>query len=118
MVVGAAHHDTAQHGVDVLVAVTDELARVPCAAVDPRPAVPGVDGQQLPQQRGAQPGHRGADRQLQRLKARTRPAQRVRRERGQPLYLGRELRRDLLAEPPYLCWGPPVKVDPLVISVV
>ena len=45
VVVGAAHHDTAQHGVEVLVAVTDELRVMPGPAVDPRPAVPGVGGQ-------------------------------------------------------------------------
>ena len=66
VIVGAAHGDPAQHGVDVLVAVADELGEMPGAAVDPRPAVPGVGGQQLLQQLGAQLGHRGADRQLHR----------------------------------------------------
>ena len=101
MVVGAAHHDTAQHGVEVLVAVADEVGVMPGPAVDPRPAVPGVGGQQLLQQRRAQLGHRGADRQLHRGQARTRGAQRGGRERGQPLYLGGELRRDLRVEPPF-----------------
>ena len=97
---GAAHGDPAQHGVDVLVAVTDELGEMLLPAVDPRPAVPGVGGQQLLQQLGAQLDHRGADRQLHRRHARA-GAQRVGRQRGQPLYLGRERRGDLVAEPPF-----------------
>jgi hypothetical protein len=60
VVVGAAQRDPAQHGVEALVAVVDELSRMPGAAVDPGPAVTGVGGQQLPQQRGADVGHGGA----------------------------------------------------------
>ena len=101
MVVGAAQRDTPQHGVDVLVAVTDELRLMPGPAVDPRPAMSGVGGQQLPQQRGTKLGHRGADRQLHRAQSRTRRAQRVDCERRQPLYLRGDLRRDLLVEPPF-----------------
>ncbi|VBA45418.1 hypothetical protein LAUMK13_05462 [Mycobacterium innocens] len=98
MVVGASQRDPAQHGVEVLVAVADEHRVMSLPAVDPRPAVPGVGGQQLLQQRGAKLGHRGADRQLHRGQARAR-AQCVGGDRGQPVYLGGDLRRDLLAEP-------------------
>ena len=100
VVVGAAQRDPPEHGVEVLVAVADELREMLLAAVDPRPAVPGVGGQQALQQLGAELGHRGADRQLHRRHARP-GAQRVRGQRGQPLYLGRERRGDLVAEPPF-----------------
>ena len=101
MVVGTAQRYTPQHGIDVLVAVTDELRGMPGLAVDPRPAMSGVGGQQLPQQHGTKLGHRGADGQLHRAQSRTRRAQRVDRERRQPFYLGRDLRRDLVVEPPF-----------------
>jgi hypothetical protein len=52
VVVGTAQRHTPQHGIDVLVAVTDELREMPGLAVDPRPAMSGVGGQQLPQQHG------------------------------------------------------------------
>ena len=68
------------------------------AAVHPGPAVPGVGGQQSLQQLGAQLRHRGADRQLHRPHAGA-ATQRVGGQRGQPLYLGRERRGDLVAEP-------------------
>ena len=101
VIVGAAHRDRAQHGVDVLVAVADELGVMARAAVDPRAAVAGVGGQQLLQQRAAQLRHRGADRQLHRLQARAERAQRGDGQRGQPLYLGRELRCDLRRGAPF-----------------
>ena len=68
------------------------------AAVDSRPAVAGVGGQQLLQQRATQPRHRGADRQLHRLQALA-GARANGGQLGQAVYLGRELRLDLLAEP-------------------
>jgi hypothetical protein len=72
---------------------------MPSPTVDPRTVVSGVGGQQLLQQRRAQLGHRGADRQLHRLQVGSAPAQRVGSQRRQPVYLGGELRHDLLAEP-------------------
>ena len=68
------------------------------AAVHPGPTVPGVGGQQSVQQLGAQLRHRGADRQLHRPHAGA-ATERVGGQRGQPLYLGRERRGDLVAEP-------------------
>ena len=73
---------------------------MPRAAVDPGAAMAGVGGQQPAQQRSAQPHHRGTDRHLHRRQTLTGGAQRVRRERGQPAYLRRELRFERLAEPP------------------
>ena len=99
VVPGAVHGDAARHGVEVCVSVSDEFGVMPLAAVDSRAAVPGVGGQQLAQQRGAQLGHRGADRQLHRLQARAGP-QRGGSQRSEPVYLSGELRRDLRAEPP------------------
>ena len=69
------------------------------AAVHPRAAMPGIQGQQALQQAGAQPGHRGADRQLHRLQALA-GAEGPRGRRGQALYLGGELRLECRAEPP------------------
>lgn len=64
MVAGAEQPDPVQHGIEVLVAVTDEPRAMPLPAIDALAPVPGVGAQQLLQQRGAQPGHRSADRQL------------------------------------------------------
>jgi hypothetical protein len=50
VIVGAAQRDRPEHGVEVLVAVADELGAMALPAVDSRPAVPGLGGQQLPQQ--------------------------------------------------------------------
>ena len=99
MVVGAAHHDPPEYGVQILVAVAHKLRVMAGAAVDVLAAVPGVGGQQPLQQLGAQVGHRGADRQLHGLQAVAGGVQPLGRQRGQPFYLGRELGRDLLAEP-------------------
>ena len=79
---------------------------MPGAAIDPLAAMPGTQGQQALQQRAAQPGHSGADRQLHRLQplgtgARRAGGQRAGGQRRQPLYLGGELRLDLRAEPPF-----------------
>ena len=101
MIVGAAHRDRAQHGVDRAGPVGDELGVMARAAVDSRAAVAGVGGQQLLQQRTTQPRHRGADRQLHRLQALAERAQRGNGQFGQAFYLGGELRFDLLAEPPF-----------------
>jgi len=73
--------------------------------VHPGTAVAGVGGQQVFQQAGAQPGHRGPDSQLHRLQAAA-GTQRARRHSGQPLYLGRGLRGERLAEPPLSPAGP------------
>ena len=78
--------------------VADEDRAMPLPAVDPRPAVPGVGRQQLLQQTSAELGHRGAHGQFHRGQARAR-AQRVGHDCGQPVYLGGDLRRDLLGEP-------------------
>lgn len=64
VVAGAEQPDPVQHGIEVLVAVTDEPRAMPLPAIDALAPVPGVGAQQLLQQRGAQPGHRSADRQL------------------------------------------------------
>jgi hypothetical protein len=101
VVVGAAQRDRPEHALDRLGPVAHELGRMSRAVVDPWPAVAGVGRQQPAQQRSAQPHHRGADRQLHRGQALTGGAQRARRERGQPVYLGRELRFERLAEPPF-----------------
>ena len=106
VVVGAAHLDRAEHGADGLGPVADELRLVPGVAIDPLAAMPGIQAQQALQQRAAQPGHRGADRQLHRLQplgtgSHRAGGQRAGGERRQPLYLGGELRLDLRAEPPF-----------------
>jgi hypothetical protein len=67
-------------------------------AIGPRAAVAGVGGQQRLQQRAAQPGQPGPQRQLCPLNARP-GGQRPGRCPRQPLYLGGRLRRELLAEP-------------------
>jgi hypothetical protein len=77
------------------------------AAVHPRAAVAGVGGQQLLQQASAQPGHRGADRQLGRFQALPAGGQRPRRHAGQALYLGGGLRRERRTEPPLSPDGSP-----------
>lgn len=102
MVAGAEQPDPVQHGIEVLVAVTDEPRAMPLPAIDALAPVPGVGAQQLLQQRGAQPGHRSADRQLHCDQVGTEDPS-APTERNQPLYLGGELRRDLVAEPPFLC---------------
>lgn len=56
MVAGAEQPDPVQHGIEVLVAVTDEPRAMPLPAIDALAPVPGVGAQQLLQQRGAQPG--------------------------------------------------------------
>lgn len=102
MVAGAEQPDPVQHGIEVLVAVTDEPRAMPLPAIDAlararcrRPAAaPAARSPAGSSQCGSptplRPGrHRGS--------------QRTDRERNQPLYLGGELRRDLVAEPPFLC---------------
>ena len=74
---------------------------MPGPAVDPGPAMPGVGGQQPAQQRSAELSHRGTDRHLHRRQALAGRTQRPGRQLGQPVYLGRELRRDLIVEPPF-----------------
>ena len=101
VVVGAAQFDRAQHGLDRLAPVADEPGAMPGPAVDPGPAMPGVGGQQPAQQRSAELSHRGTDRQLHRRQALAGRTQRPGRQLGQPVYLGRELRRDLIVEPPF-----------------
>ena len=85
---------------------------MPGPTVDPRTVVSGVGGQQLAQQRRAQLGHRGADRQLHRLQVGSALAQRA---GSQPVYLGRELRPDLLAE---LLFSSPVAAGGAVVASV
>jgi hypothetical protein len=91
--------DRAEHGVDGLVPVGDEFRLVAGPAVHPRAAVAGVPPEQVFQQPAAQPGHRGPDRQLHRVQAAA-GSQRARRQAGQAPYLGGDLRRERLAEPP------------------
>lgn len=103
MVAGAEQPDPVQHGIEVLVAVTDEPRAMPLPAIDALAPVPGVGAQQLLQQRGAQPGQSQCGSPTPLRPGRHRGSQRTDRERNQPLYLGGELRRDLVAEPPFLC---------------
>jgi hypothetical protein len=60
-----------------------------------------LSGQQLFQQATAHLRHRGTHRQLQRLQAVTGSTRRY-GQRREPVYLGGDLRPDLLVEPPYL----------------
>jgi hypothetical protein len=76
-----------------------------CPAVHSWATVTGLQPQQVFQQPGAQPAHGGADRQFHRLQA-TACAQRPRRQGGQALYLGGDLRGECLAEPPLSPAGP------------
>ena len=101
VVVGAPQLDGPQHGVDRAGPVGDELAEMARTAVDPRATVSGVGGQQPAQQRSPEPGHRGADRQLDCLHAPAGRAQRSHGQLGQPAHLRRELRLELLVEPPF-----------------
>lgn len=74
---------------------------MPLPAVDPRAAVPGVERQQILEQR--QPAellHRGADRQLNRAQAVALGRQRARRQVAESPYLRRDLRLELDEEPP------------------
>jgi len=100
VVVGAAHLDRAEHGVDGLVPVADEAGLVAGPAVGARAAVAGIGGQQPFQQRTTQSQHRGADRQLHRRQALP-GAQRPRGQRRPALYLGGELGLEPGAEPPF-----------------
>jgi hypothetical protein len=61
--------------------------------------VPAVQGQQAGEQAGAEPGHRGADRQLHGRQALP-GAQGPCGQRGQVLYLGGEVRLEPGEEPP------------------
>ena len=71
VVPGPAQRDRAEHGVNGLVPVGDELRLVPGPAPRlARPAVAGVGGQQRFQHRASQLHDRGADRQLGGLDAR------------------------------------------------
>ena len=60
-----------------------------------------IGGQQLPEHAAAQPQHPRADHRLGSLQARATAAQRPRRFRSQPPYLGGFLPRDRLTEPPF-----------------
>ena len=105
VVPGPAEADRAQHGVDGLFPVGDELRLVAGPAVRPRAAVAELQSQQVFQQPRAQLDHRGPDRQFHRLQATT-CAQRLRRHRGQALYPGGDLLLERLAEPPLSPAGP------------
>ena len=72
-----------------------------CTAVDALPAMARVGGQQPAQQRAPEPHHRGAHGQLHGLQVLAGRTQRAHSQRCQPVYLRRELRFDLLAEPPF-----------------
>ena len=96
-----AEGDRAQHGVQVLVPVGDEVGLMTCPAVDPRPTAAAVQAQQAFQQRGAEFGHRRPDRQFHRGQALgTVSAERAGRQFCQPSYLGGELRLERADEPP------------------
>ena len=105
VVPGTAHHHRTERGIDGFLPVGHECSLMTGPAVHPGTAVAGVGGQQVFQQAGTQPGHRGPDSQLHRLQAADGP-QRARRHGGQALYLGRGLRLERLAEPPLSPAGP------------
>lgn len=75
-------------------------------AIDALAAVAGIGCQQLLEQAGAELGHRGADRQLQRGQPFPADAERARRQLGEAGYLGREGRLKLVEEPPFSAPGP------------
>src|SRR5439155_18923657 len=91
----------AEHGVDPFGPIRHELGLVALPAVDPGSAVAGVGVQELLQQAGPQMQHRGADRQLRGFQALARGAQGASGPLGQLVYLRRELRLQLVAEPPF-----------------
>ena len=97
---GAGEGDRAEHGVDDLVPVGDELCLMPGSAVHAGTAVAGIGFQQLPQHAAAELQHPGADHGLGCLQAGL-AAQRPGGLRGQPAYLCGRLRRERFAEPPF-----------------
>ena len=118
MVVGAVQRDRSEHGVDPLGPVADEPGLMPGAAVDPRTAVAGVEGQQPLRQRRAERGHRGPDRGLDHAQTTLLPGVRatpgvavqgVRGQLAQPRALGRERLTERRVEPPF---SPSLPVGP------
>ncbi len=102
---GAAQPHRAEHRVDGLGPVGDEPGLVAGPALGSRATVAGIGAQQVFQQGGTQPEHRGADRQLHHLQ--TGPgSQRARGQGSQGLYLGGDLRLERPAEPPLSPAGP------------
>ena len=98
MIPGPAYRYRAEHGGDGLIPVPGEPGLVPGPARRMRAPVAGVRGQQRFQQRASERSQPGSQRQLCALDARPGGQRQGRRPR-QPLYLGRCLRRELLAEP-------------------
>lgn len=105
VVPGAAQPHRAHHRVDGLGPAGDEPGLVAVPAACARAAMPGIHSQQVFQQAAAQLQHRGADHQLHRLQALA-GCQRAGRLDGQGRYLGGDLRRERLAEPPLSPAGP------------
>ena len=76
------------------------------STVDPLTAMSGVGREELVEQRGAQLGHRGPDRELHRSQALgPTVAERACRQLGQPGYFGGELRLELGEEPLFSASG-------------
>lgn len=100
VVVGPAEGDLAEHGVDHLAPVADELGLLALAAVDPLSPLAEVDAKDLLQEAAADPVHRLSNRQFDQAQPFTcRVRQAAGRERAEPLYFGRELRLEVREEP-------------------
>ena len=100
VVPGAAERDRAEHRIERLAPVISEFRLMPLAAGQPRAAVAGVGGQQLPQHAAAELQQPGAEHLL----GGPQPALAAQRPGGfggQPSYLGGRLRRESGIEPPF-----------------
>jgi hypothetical protein len=95
---GPADPHRAEHGVNDLVPVAGESRLVPGPALGPPARITGVGGQQRLQQPASELGQPLPQRQLRPLDARP-GRQRPGDPGGQPPYLGRRLRGQLIAEP-------------------